>query len=830
LISVKKLVEKNFETMKKEMSFKNKEYAELLLQAEEKALRKLPTLFPASLAATPKASSSISLARTSAEASPPVSKELDIEEENTNSRKIDDVEEARQALVVLERTYRFLQLFCEGHNLDMQNQLRVQTNADGVVNGKSYDFITQSAYHFNALIKQVNVDCLDVGVQMLDFLIEALQGPCEGNQLALSKAKIINSCMDFLTMFIKDIDYKKLGFLEPDQVAKANDGTTTAMKLLNALIEGASNPATIEEMSSLDLRFLIKKITQEYESFVKEKLGMNIDTAKPEQVTGKLGADSFDQAMLESFDVYILLANLADHSKKVASFLKDTDEFTRHEKNALKFFKMNVNNIEILFKEKLLKVYYPYYPVCRNLTRNSRKALMVNVNRESATEKINGLVNAAPDLFDEMNHTASLKEQIFFFSQKKYNAIRDFSTLLSLIINVIIVASYTTDVSDGDSARKISDQVTVTINVLGYIQLVTSSTMIIFWMILHGPVILGRKWRDYVHEQKAKRKEDDFDILANLEEEDDIESLPLPIVMEILARKGPYDPVFNPDGKRNYGHFFIRMACYWRNMTFIMTEGKFIFMCFYMVVSGLGVYTEITYCLHLLDVINRSDVLRNVVKAVTHNLKQLLATALLGVIMIYIYSILGFFFVDDVYYNGDINGVGERQCSSMLQCYLTTLNWGLRNGGGIGDTLTVESYAADNRGRYYFRLIFDLSFFLIINITFLNIIFGIIIDTFAELRDQKSMMDEDMKTICYICNLDRYTFDKNGTGFENHIEKQHHLWNYVFFIYSVNAKDPTEYNGIESYVQEKLQAEDISWFPLHKAIELGPDHEAPEDD
>ena len=120
-------------------------------------------------------------------------------------------------------------------------------------------------------------------------------------------------------------------------------------------------------------------------------------------------------------------------------------------------------------------------------------------------------------------------------------------------------------------------------------------------------------------------------------------------------------------------------------------------------------------------------------------------------------------------------------------------------------------------------------------------------------------MDEDMKTKCYICNLDRYTvrkfllfsshlivqFDKNGTGFENHIEKQHHLWNYVFFIYSVNAKDPTEYNGIESYVQEKvnkffdakfiknpfqLQAEDISWFPLHKAIELGADYEAPEDE
>lgn len=728
LMSIKKLIDKNFETMKKEMSVKNKEYSDMLMQHEEQTLKKLQTL-PMSHTTTPKAGAHTQYMSEYGQSS---SKELDIDDDSNGTRKVDDVEEAKQALVVLQRAYRFLQLFCEGHNLAMQDQLRVQANADGVTNGKSHDFITQSAYYFNTLIKQVNVDCLDVGVQMLDFLIEALQGPCEGNQLALSKAKIINSCMDFLTMFVKDIDYKKLGFLEPEQVAKANDGTTTAMKLLNALIEGVSYPEIIEEMSSLDLRFLIKKITQEYEFFVKEKLKLNVETAKPEQVTGRLSADSFDQPMLESFDVYILLANLADHNIKVASFLKNSDEFTYREKNALKFFKMNVNNIEILFKEKLLKVYYPFYPVCRNLTRNSRKALMVNVNRESATEKINGLVNAAPDLFDEMNHTATLKEQVFFFSQKKYNTIRDFSTLISLIINIIIIAGYTTKVSDGESARRISNEVTTTINVLGFIQLGTTSTMIVFWIILHGPVILRRRWREYVQETKAKLKEDDVDILANLEDEDyDIRELPLPIVLEILARKGPYDPVFNPDGKRHYGHFFIKAACYWRNMTFLMSEGKFIFMAFYLVVSALGVYTEITYCLHLLDVINRSDVLRNVVKAVTYNLKQLLATALLGVIMIYIYSILGFFFVDDAYYNGDINGTGERQCESMLQCYLTTLNWGLRNGGGIGDTLNVESYASDNKGRYYFRLIFDLSFFLIINIVFLNIIFGIIIDTFA---------------------------------------------------------------------------------------------------
>lgn len=39
----------------------------------------------------------------------------------------------------------------------------------------------------------------------------------------------------------------------------------------------------------------------------------------------------------------------------------------------------------------------------------------------------------------------------------------------------------------------------------------------------------------------------------------------------------------------------------------------------------------------------------------------------------------------------------------------------------------------------------------------INILFGIIIDTFAQLRDNKKEIDEDMKNICFICNLDRYT-------------------------------------------------------------------------
>ena len=81
----------------------------------------------------------------------------------------------------------------------------------------------------------------------------------------------------------------------------------------------------------------------------------------------------------------------------------------------------------------------------------------------------------------------------------------------------------------------------------------------------------------------------------------------------------------------------------------------------------------------------------------------------------------------------------------------------MRNGGGIGDALMMMSYSSDNATYYAIRYFYDLIFFASINIVFLNIIFGIIVDTFAELREKKNKMDEDKKTICFICGEDRYT-------------------------------------------------------------------------
>jgi len=71
-----------------------------------------------------------------------------------------------------------------------------------------------------------------------------------------------------------------------------------------------------------------------------------------------------------------------------------------------------------------------------------------------------------------------------------------------------------------------------------------------------------------------------------------------------------------------------------------------------------------------------------------------------------------------------------------------------------------QSYRKSNRNFYYIRFVYDVSCFFIINIIFMNIIFGIIIDTFAELRNKKNEKEREIYKSCTICSIDRTDYER----------------------------------------------------------------------
>ena len=85
---------------------------------------------------------------------------------------------------------------------------------------------------------------------------------------------------------------------------------------------------------------------------------------------------------------------------------------------------------------------------------------------------------------------------------------------------------------------------------------------------------------------------------------------------------------------------------------------------------------------------------------------------------------------------------------------------------GLRDSIGGDLAYDDLSWQYYgLRALFNLLFFIIVNTLLMNVVFGIIVDTFSELRDEKFQTEDQMKNYCFICSLRSFDFQKAGTVF-----------------------------------------------------------------
>lgn len=91
------------------------------------------------------------------------------------------------------------------------------------------------------------------------------------------------------------------------------------------------------------------------------------------------------------------------------------------------------------------------------------------------------------------------------------------------------------------------------------------------------------------------------------------------------------------------------------------------------------------------------------------------------------------------------------------------------------------------------------------------------LDAFKELGEKAGSLQKDKKNFCYICNITREKLEKKGEKFEEHINKRHHLWNYIFYIIALEKKNETDYTGLEYYISQKYdlpdEEMDVTWIP-----------------
>jgi hypothetical protein len=169
----------------------------------------------------------------------------------------------------------------------------------------------------------------------------------------------------------------------------------------------------------------------------------------------------------------------------------------------------------------------------------------------------------------------------------------------------------------------------------------------------------------------------------------------------------------------------------------VMINPSVIYYIIYLAMAILGTfYHPLFYSILLIEIINKYSTLRNFLRAITLPWKQLLLTFVLYIIVMYMFSIWGYlsFWKYYGYENSEdpIRPNGE-MCQNMWMCFLTTYDMAFKFEAGVGtyfDSFNDAAYVSDRT-----RIGFDSAFNFVLIVIMINIVSGILIDTFGYLRD-----------------------------------------------------------------------------------------------
>ena len=231
-------------------------------------------------------------------------------------------------------------------------------------------------------------------------------------------------------------------------------------------------------------------------------------------------------------------------------------------------------------------------------------------------------------------------------------------------------------------------------------------------------------------------------------------------------------------------------------------------MFFHIVFCVLAMYASpFFHSFHLLLIINVSPILKDVVRAVTLNFSQILLTLLLLIFLCFMFSI----WIIDAFPRQWDDEDDNLNCESLLTCFMFVFNYGLRSGGGIGEAMDAMNKDNDNFTKW---TLMEILFWFIINVIGLNIVFGIIVDTFAGLRSEGEKRSSDTKDVCFVCGIHRSEFTKANVDFDKHIREKHDPWKYVYYLFFIKEKGENEMDGVESFIWDQFLRKKCGWLPI----------------
>nr|XP_048294477.1 inositol 1,4,5-trisphosphate receptor type 1 isoform X8 [Myodes glareolus] len=735
----------------------------------------------------------------------------------TTDKTKDDLEMSA-VITIMQPILRFLQLLCENHNRDLQNFLRCQNNKT------NYNLVCETLQFLDCIcgsttgglgllglyINEKNVALIN---QTLESLTEYCQGPCHENQNCIATHE--SNGIDIITALILN-DINPLGKKRMDLVLELKNN---ASKLLLAIMESRHDSENAERiLYNMRPKELVEVIKKAYMQ------------GEVEFEDGENGEDGAASPRNVGHNIYILAHQLARHNKELQTMLKPGGQVDGDE--ALEFYAKHTAQIEIVRLDRTMEqIVFPVPSICEFLTKESKLRIYYTTERDEQGSKINDFFLRSEDLFNEMNWQKKLRAQpVLYWCARNMSFWSSISFNLAVLMNLLVAFFYP-------------------------FKGVRGGTLEPHWS--------GLLWTAMLIS---------LAIVIALPKPHGIRALIASTILRLIFSVGLQPTLFllgafNVCNKIIFLMSFVgNCGTFTRGYRAMILDVEFLYHLLYLLICAMGLFVhEFFYSLLLFDLVYREETLLNVIKSVTRNGRSIILTAVLALILVYLFSIVGYlFFKDDFILEVDrlpnetaVPETGEslandflysdvcrvetggnctspapkeellpaeeteqdkeHTCETLLMCIVTVLSHGLRSGGGVGDVLRKPS---KEEPLFAARVIYDLLFFFMVIIIVLNLIFGVIIDTFADLRSEKQKKEEILKTTCFICGLERDKFDNKTVTFEEHIKEEHNMWHYLCFIVLVKVKDSTEYTGPESYVAEMIRERNLDWFPRMRAMSL----------
>jgi inositol 1,4,5-triphosphate receptor type 3 len=216
------------------------------------------------------------------------------------------------------------------------------------------------------------------------------------------------------------------------------------------------------------------------------------------------------------------------------------------------------------------------------------------------------------------------------------------------------------------------------------------------------------------------------------------------------------------------------------------------------------------YALQSFAIFFVNPTMKVVLSSIMLRYKQFIS-AIFGIFLtILFFSSLTFYFFRSEF--GDVSD--DNICNSYFQCFVSISNFGLR-AGSIGLPLHSTTYK-----KYWNEFVLDWLFYVLVILILLNVINGIIVDTFQELREENVRIYDLSLNSCLICSLKRSKFEIKGRDFDEHVSKEHNYSNYFHYIFKIRRSDRYNLNAIDSHVLKCLEARKVDFLPIKTAKNL----------